>query len=246
MQTLSILFFSLLGSVGSLAGAGVLLLFPRLHERFRALLVSYAVGTLLGACFLGLLPHAVEHVSPARVLQTTLAGLVLFFLIEKLLRLPHVHAHRAGRQPAAALILIGDALHNFVDGILIATSFFVSVPLGVVTSFAVIAHEVPQELGDFVVLLEGGMERRRAYALNFLASLTTLAGALAALWFRGAVEAFVPYVLSVAAASFLHVTMVDLSPVLHHPGTFRDAARQTGGLLIGIATILLLDEAMHR
>lgn len=248
MSLAYILGFSFLGSVGALAGAGVLFFFPQLRERFRTALISYAVGTLLGAVFLVLLPHAAERIPPAAVFRATLAGLLVFFILEKIMRIPHAHAagHRSTDarhrevQPAAPLILIGDALHNFVDGVIIATAFLVSIPFGVMASFAVIAHEVPQELGDFVILLEGGMDRVRAYWLNFFASLTTVAGAFAAYWFRDSVEAYVPYILAVSAASFLHIATIDLAPILHHHATIKEGVKQTMGVLTGIGTILLL------
>lgn len=242
-----ILFFSLLGGIGALTGAGILLLFPRLHERLRNILLSYAIGTLLGATFIGLLPHAMTHASVDRVLQTVLAGLVVFFILEKVLKLPHLHAQsnslvQGEGNPkkviaSAPLILIGDTLHNFVDGVLIATAFSVSVPLGVSTSLAVIAHEVPQELGDFVILIESGMRRWKAYWINFISALGTLVGALCTVWLGADVEQYVPYILAVSAASFIHVATVDLSPILHQGGSFRSALRQTIGFLFGIATI---------
>jgi zinc and cadmium transporter len=255
MLLTAILIFSLLGSVGALAGAGVLLLFPGLRERFRTGLVSYAVGTLLGATFIALLPHASETIPPAAVFQATLAGLVLFFILEKILRLPHFHAHASGHKspdaghgdirPAAPLILIGDALHNFVDGVIITTAFLVSVPFGVMTAFAVIAHEVPQELGDFVILLESGMRLQKAYWLNFLAALTTVAGALATYWFREAVESYVPYILAFSAASFLHIATIDLAPVLHHYTTLKEGAKQTAGVIAGVSTIVMLHHVLR-
>lgn len=178
----------------------------------------------MGASFIGLLPHVIESLSPRLVLLSTLGGLIAFFIIEKVLRIPHYHAHRGSHhsgddhkneaRPAAIMILIGDALHNFVDGILIATAFSTSVSLGVVTSFAVVAHEIPQELGDFVVLLEGGMSPKKAYGLYFLSVLTTLIGALMAYQLHSSFANYVPFILAIAASSFLHIATVDLTPIL--------------------------------
>ncbi|MCM0606566.1 MAG: ZIP family metal transporter [Xanthomonadaceae bacterium] len=176
--------------------------------------------------------------------------MAVFFILEKALRFPHLHAHTAGHRqceenqknvlPSAPLILIGDALHNFVDGVLIATAFSVSVPLGITTSFAVIAHEIPQELGDFVILIESGMERWKAYWMNFLSALGTLVGALCTVWLGASIERFVPYILAISAASFLHIATVDLAPVLHHKANMKSSLRQTLGFLVGIGTIFVL------
>ncbi len=247
---LYVLVFSLLGTTGALIGAGVILRFPMLRARFRTPLLSYAVGTLLGATYLGLLPHSIEEISAQRALPTTLIGILGFFFLEKMLRLPHIHGHSAGHslqdsehlesRPAATLILIGDAIHNLVDGILIATTFMVSVPLGIGTAFAVIAHEIPQELGDFVILLEGGLNPRRAYLLNFLASLTTVVGAMLTLSLQQEIRSWIPYILAISAASFTYISMVDLAPLLHHHVGLRAGFRQALGLLTGIGTIALI------
>jgi zinc and cadmium transporter len=179
----------------------------------------------------------------------------VFFILEKIIRIPHGHAHSAGHthtaehqnhiRPAGILILIGDAFHNFVDGILIATAFLISVPLGVVTSIAVIAHEVPQELGDFVILLESGMSRMKAYWANFASSLTTLLGALLTLWVRSDIEVYAPYLMAIAASSFLYIATVDLSPILHHSTGLKSGVKQTLGLLAGIAIIAFIHRTME-
>ncbi|HSF24200.1 MAG TPA: ZIP family metal transporter [Blastocatellia bacterium] len=247
MRFTYILIFSLLGSVGALTGAGALLLFPKLHDRLKTILLSYAVGTLLGATFLGLIPEAIEHHPAKPVLLVILAGLFGFFLVEKILRLPHIHGHASEHrdherephtlQPAGFLILVGDAFHNFVDGIVIATAFSVSIQLGVLTSLAVIAHEVPQELGDFTILLQSGWSPRRAYWMNSLSALATLPGALLGYLALHTIEPHIPYLLAIAAASFLYIATVDLAPILHHESGFKKSLLQLAGLLLGTGTI---------
>ena len=250
MRFIYVLIFSLLGSVGSLSGAAVLLMFPKLHDRLKTILLAYAVGTLLGATFMGLIPEAIEHHPAKPVLLVILGGLFVFFFLEKILRLPHIHGHAAEQhdhagehhamQPAAVLILVGDAFHNFVDGVVIATAFSVSVQLGVLTSLAVVAHEVPQELGDFTILLQSGWSARKAYWMNLLSALPTLPGALLGYVALQAIEPHIPYLLAIAAASFLYIAMVDLAPILHHESEFKRNLLQLGGLFLGAGTISML------
>lgn len=213
-------------------------------------LLSYSIGALLGATFIGILPEASQRAPVNSVLDATLIGLLGFFVLEKILMLPHFHAHDAEHahyrrghheiQPVASLILLGDALHNFVDGVLIASAFLISFPLGVLTSFAVIAHEIPQELGDFVILLESGMERRRAYWVNFAVATTTVPGALLTYGMRNAIDPYVPYILAIAAASFIYIATVDIAPIVHHQRDFRSGFKQIAGLLTGAGTVALI------
>jgi zinc and cadmium transporter len=250
MRLIYVLIFSTLGSVGALMGAGALLAFPKLHDRLKTPLLAYAVGTLLAATFIGLIPEAVEQHSAEPIFMVILAGLFGFFFLEKILRLPHIHGH-AGEdeahasehhalQPAGILILTGDAFHNFVDGVVIATAFSVSIPLGIVTSLAVIAHEVPQELGDFVILLESGWSKRKAYSMNFLSSLATLPGALISYVALAFITTYVPFLLAIAAASFLYISMVDIAPILHHESGLKKSTLQLTGILLGAGTIFML------
>jgi zinc and cadmium transporter len=185
-----------------------------------------------------------------------LAGLFGFFLLERFLRLPHLHGHAAEeeehrgkqqhhRHPAGTMILIGDAFHNFVDGVVIATAFSSSITLGVVTSLAVIAHEIPQELGDFVILIESGWQRWKAYWANFLCSLATFAGAIVAYFAIGFIAPRIPFFLTVSAASFLYIGMVDIAPILHHDSGLKKSLLQLMGLLSGAGTIFLLHEVLE-
>jgi zinc and cadmium transporter len=251
MLLVYVLIFSALGSVGALTGAGTLLAFPKLHDLLKTPLLAYAVGTLLGAVFIGLIPEAIELSSEAKpILSTILAGLFGFFVLEKILRLPHSHGHAGEHQehghlqheplPAGALILTGDAFHNFVDGVVIATAFSVSVPLGIVTSLAVIAHEVPQELGDFVILLESGWSGRKAYWWNFISALATLPGALIGYVALQFITPWIPFLLAIAASSFLYIATVDLAPMLHHESGFQKSLSQLAGLILGTATIFVI------
>lgn len=248
MPLLTILAFSLLGSVGALAGSAVLLFQPELRQRWRPALISYAVGALLGATFSALLPRAIEGAGTHAALDTTLAGFVVFFAIEKILRLPHAHVHSATRhpaRPAGVLILLGDSLHNFVDGVVIATAFMASVPLGILTTLAVVAHEVPQELGDFAILLESDWNPWVAFWMNGLSALATVPGALAAFFALGYLDPLIPYILAIAAGSFLYVAATDIAPILHHERGMRSSLGQLLGILTGIGTMLALHRVLH-
>lgn len=229
------------GSVLSVAGAALILfLSGEVRKSLVSLLVSYATGTLLGAAFLGMLPHALEYVRPPALLGTVLAGIVFFFLVEKLVIWRH--CHNGGCQvhgTAGPLILFGDAFHNFVDGVVIATAFLVSIPLGVTTALAVIAHEVPQEVGDFAILLDGGYSKRKALAFNILSSVATFPGAIIAYCSLEAAQGIVPYVLAISAASFIYIAIADLIPTLHQRVGIKVGISQFVLLMAGIGTILI-------
>jgi zinc and cadmium transporter len=234
-----IIVFSLLGSVGAVLGAALVLLLP---EKFRKILVanlvSYATGTLLGAVFLGLVPKALKESASPGILAWLLGGILFFFVMEKLILWRHCHVPECDVHASAGpLILIGDAFHNFVDGVMIAGAFLLSMPLGIATGLAVISHEIPQELGDFAILLESGYSRGQALLYNTISSLTTLPGALLAYYFLAHMMQAVPYILLVGAASFLYIALVDLTPYLHRRFGLADSLLQLGLILAGIGTI---------
>lgn len=233
---------SLLGSLGGLLVASALLLFrDSVRTRLVPWLVSYAVGTLLGVALLALLPEALDLLPSTRVFEAVLAGILLFFVLEKLVLWRHCHTDDCHVHGAAAsLVLIGDAFHNFVDGAMIGTAVLTSLPLGVSTALAVAAHEVPQEVGDFAVLLHAGYSRRRALLLNVLSGLSAIAGALLAVLLVDAAPSLKPYLLCVAAASFLYVAMADLIPDLHSGRIEGSAFRQLILVALGIATAMML------
>jgi zinc and cadmium transporter len=235
-----IIIFSLLGSVGSLVGAVLLLAFPdRMRSTVVPALVSYAAGTLLGAAFLGMIPQALERAHAAPVLSTVLAGIVIFFLLEKLVIWRHCHDGECEiHNTTGPLILVGDAFHNFVDGVVIAAAFLISIPLGTATALAVIAHEVPQEVGDLAVLLDSGYPRKQAFLYNLFSSLATMPGAMIAYFYLTTMLAAVPYILAFSAASFIYIAAADLIPKLHRKAGLGASIQQTLLLLAGIGTIL--------
>jgi zinc and cadmium transporter len=237
-----IIIFSLLGSVGALLGAALVLLLPERQRRIlTANLVSYATGTLLGAVFLGLVPKALKESSSPGMLVWLLVGILFFFIMEKLVLWRHCHTPGCDVHASAGpLLLIGDAFHNFTDGVIIAGAFLLSLPLGIATGLAVISHEIPQELGDFAILLESGYSRPRALLYNLISALPTLPGALLGYFFLSHLMPAVPYILLMGAASFLYIALVDLTPYLHRRFGLADSLLQLGLILTGIATIWLL------
>jgi zinc and cadmium transporter len=240
-----IIIFSILGSVGAIAGAGALLVFPHeTRKKYLPYLVSYATGTLLGAAFLGMIPESLQQATPLTISGTILTGILMFFFLEKIVIWRHCHDTQCATSASAGpLILIGDAFHNFIDGFVIASAFITSVPLGIAASLAVIAHEIPQEVGDFAILLDNGYSTRRALLLNTLSSLSTLPGAIIAYYFLAQTEAAVPYILAISAASFIYIAIADLVPGLHREIGARPAVIQLFLILAGIATIAVFSIA---
>ena len=217
-------------------------------------LISYAIGALLGAVFLEILPHAFEHADPHHMAGTVLAGILVFFILEKLVLWRHCHhdhceahdahapAHDHGR--SGLLILVGDTFHNFVDGILIAAAFMESTELGIVTAMAIIAHEIPQEVGDYLILLHSGYSRLKALVFNLLSSLATLIGALLAYFALADLTEWIPTILGLAAASMIYVAVADLIPGLHKRTELKATLQQVLLICLGVGSILLVGELL--
>lgn len=252
-----ILLTTLLGGVLSVVCAAAFAL--RASVAQVPLLVSYAVGALLGAVFIEILPHAFEAASSIQSMGiTVLGGILLFFILEKLVLWrhchqedceahdPHEHVHGANDHGRSGLmILIGDTFHNFVDGILIAAAFMANVELGIVTALAIIAHEIPQEVGDFLILLHSGYSRRRALMLNMLTSAAMVLGGLLAYFALQALTDWIPTLLGLAAASMLYVSVADLIPGLHRRPALQATVQQVALMGIGIGTIWLVGILAH-
>jgi zinc and cadmium transporter len=233
---------SLVGGLGGLlVASGLLLVNDSARNRLVPWLVSYAVGALLGVSMLALLPTTLEQLPPPRVFSTLLAGILLFFVLEKLVLWRHCHTHDCEvHEGSVVTVLVGDAFHNFVDGAVVAAAVLTSIPLGVTTALAVAAHEIPQEVGDFAILLNAGYSRGRALWLNVLSSAASPVGAIAAFFAFDAVPRLLPYFLALAAASFLYVAMADLIPGLHRGRTDASSLRQILLIVAGVATMLVL------
>ena len=248
-----IIIFTAIGGLLSVMAAAVFLLLKDHHRN--AVLphgISFAIGALLAVAFWGLIPEAFEKVKPDHfqtLSATILAGILGFFVLEKLLIWRHCHhgsceAHgdehaghgHSNMKSAGALIILGDSIHNFVDGVLIAAAFLTDVQLGIVTSLAVAAHEIPQEVGDFAILLDSGYSRSKALFYNVLASLTTVLGGILAYFSLEDLHDSLPYFLALAASSFIYIAVADLIPSLHSKTDMKTSLQQ----IVLIATVVLL------
>lgn len=244
------------GVLAIVAAAGTL----ALHARWISRLVSFAVGALLGAIFLELLPHALELGTTEHVMLTVLIGLLLFFLLEKLVLWRHshlevetlvestptrAHTHGFDHGRSGMMILIGNSVHNFCDGIVIAAAFVADFALGTTTALAIVAHAIPQQVGDFAVLLHSGYTRRRAFAYNTTTGAATLIGGLAGYAALASMQEMLPTVLALASASLLYVAVADLIPSLHRHAAPAETAQQLFLIGIGIAIIAVVHIALE-
>jgi zinc and cadmium transporter len=235
---------SLVGSFAGLLIAATLLLFPaETRSRLVPWLVSYAVGTLLGSSLLHLVPEALDEVPARQGVLALLAGILSFFVLEKLVIWRHCHEgddECATHSRAASLVIFGDAFHTFIDGVIIGAAVLTSAPLGLSTAIAAATHEIPQELGDFGVLLHAGYSPRRALILNIASGVAGVIGALAVYAAASQLPSALPYLLAFAAGGFLYVAMADLIPGLHSHHQASHPVRQTLLIAAGIGTMLLI------
>jgi zinc and cadmium transporter len=262
-----IIIFTAVGGVLSVMAAAVFLLLPD-HRRNAVLPhgISFAIGALLAVAFWGLIPEAFAQVKPEHfqaLSGTILAGILSFFVLEKLLIWRHCHSgnceahgdednHDRGHshshgsvKSAGALIILGDGIHNFVDGVLIAAAFLTDAHLGIVTSLAVAAHEIPQEVGDFAILLHSGYSKSKALFYNMLASLTTVLGGVLAYFGLEDLHDSLPYFLALAASSFIYIAVADLIPSLHKKTDMKTSLQQISLIVMGVLLICSLQGIAH-
>jgi zinc and cadmium transporter len=237
-----IILFTLLGSVCSIGLASFLLLCRKNRIRIlSAALIPYSIGTLLSAAFFGMIPQALKRIPCERAFSLVLGGFLLFFMLEKFALWRHCHEEPCETHTrAGTLILIGDSIHNSVDGIAIAIAFTSSIELGISASIAVIAHEVPQEIGDFAILIESGYSKVRALFLNLMSSLTAPVGAVITYFLLPALQPLVPYLLSISAASFIYIALADLIPGRRVTGGLGSLFWELPLIALGIVTIAVL------
>ncbi len=252
MQELSILgyilVFTFIGSVLSLIGGITLLFKEKLALKYSHFLAAFAAGTLLGTVFFDLFPEAVreaEHLagedgSKINVFAYMLLGILGFFLLERFIHWFHHHQHEYPDEkvkPTVPLIIVGDSVHNFIDGVVIAVTFLVSIPLGIVTTLAVAAHEIPQEIGDFGILLHKGLKRKKILLLNILSALTAMTGAVIAYLLGEGIEPSLPILLAITAGFFIYIAASDLIPEIHHENRTGFAVIETMLLFLGVGTV---------
>ena len=232
----------LAASVGSVTLSGSLLL---LNNKWLGKISSYllylAGGTLLASALLGLIPQAAESIHIEGVVTWVLAGILFFFLLEKFILWRMCRDENCERQIHAAgpMIIIGDAVHNAIDGVVIAASFLTSTELGIFVTLSVLLHEIPQELGDFGILIKSGYTRKKALLYNLLSGSSSLVAGIAAYFLLDLVQEFIPYALAIAAASFLYVSLADLIPEMHKETKPKESIIQFLLILLGVAIIAI-------
>ncbi len=237
--------YALLGvtavSLVSFVGVFALSMKEEIMRKYIFLLVSLAVGALLGDAFIHLIPEAFENSNdPLNISLLIISGILVFFVLEKFM---HWHHHgddteESAIHPVGKLVLLSDGVHNFIDGVIIGVSFLASVPLGVATTLAVILHEIPQEIGDFAVLLHAGYTRKRALWLNFLSALTSVLGTLVAFALGKAGESLATSILPIAAGGFIYIAVADLIPELHKTKKISQSILQLISLIIGVSLMV--------
>jgi zinc and cadmium transporter len=218
-------------------------------------MVSLAIGTLLGAVFLEILPHALElSENYHNLMFAVLIGILSFFILEKLLIWRHCHGNHCeahavqdqiSKNKKGSLILVGNLFHNFVDGILIASAFLVNINLGLVAALAILAHEIPQEMGNVSILLHSGYKKIQAVYFNLISSLATLTGAVLAYFVLDAFQQFIPYILAIAASSMLYISVSDLMPGLHEKTELSDSFLQVSLISVGVFIIFIIHSYLH-
>lgn len=253
MSTLEyILLFTFLGSIGSLIGGFILLSREKLALKISHLLASFAAGTLLGTAFFDLLPEAAEEAENhgGDIFLWTLVGILIFFFIERFIHWFHHHEdfHEDSHEKKSVLplIIIGDTVHNFLDGIVIAATFMVSIPLGIATTLAVAAHEIPQEIGDFGLMLHKGLAKKKIIWVNVLSACAAFAGAILTYALGNILEPYIAIFLAVTAGFFIYIAASDLIPEIHHEKRKGFAIVETLLLLVGIILVWFAVTSLER
>jgi len=239
MVLIWILLSTFLVSLISLIGIFTLAIKEKLLKKILFCLIGFSAGALIGSAFLDLLPEAIAKTKSTLVFYYLILGIVLFFLLERYFYWRHCHEGDCNIHAFTYLNLVGDGLHNFLDGMVIAVSFVVSVKLGITTTLAVVFHEIPQELGDFGVLVYGGLTKRRALFYNFISGLAAMIGAIVGYFMSGMAAGFSHFVLPLTAGGFIYIATSDLIPQIHKESNLRGATPAFIFFLLGIAFIAL-------
>ncbi len=241
---------SVVSSIGGLAGGALLMVRERLAHSLSRMLIGFSAGVLLGVTFVDLMPEALSGFGEARsALTYVLVGVLVFFTIERYIASLHTHEHVAEADASGVdaaelrrsvpLVMFGDTVHNFIDGVTVAAAFVVNVPLGVATAASVLLHELPHEIADFTILLRSGMERRRVFLFNLYSALVAPVGTVVAYYFASGVESLRAPLVAIAAGNLLYISMSDLLPHLHHEKDRSRAISQVAMLVVGAALMVM-------
>ena len=232
------------GSVGSVGLAGLLLLLKDSRlQNISTYLTYLAGGTLLGSAFLGMIPEAITMLDSQTIFKFILAGILFFFVLEKIILWRTCRNIDCERhiKAAAPMILVGDAFHNAIDGVVIAASFLTSIELGIFVSISIVFHEVPQELGDFGVLLKV-YSKRRALLYNMLSGSSAIVAGIVAYYFMGTMKSLIPYALAFSASSFLYIALADLIPEMHQKTKLKESIIQILLIIVGVLIIYIVKQ----
>lgn len=244
MELFTIIFLTFISSVLSLIGSFLLSLKEKWPKNFLLQMTALSSGVLLATAMLHLAPEAVEALNPELAFMVMLASIVIFFVMERIFIWHHHHEKETccGPKPSVYLVMISDTAHNIVDGVLIAGTFLISPELGIFTAIAVAAHEIPQELADFSIMVAGGIDRKRALLFNFFSAMAAIVGAVVTYYFATQAEEIVPYILALSAGMFMYISLSDLIPELHSHNESSNKQKWLQILLffIGILLIFLL------
>ncbi|OIO15092.1 ZIP family metal transporter [Candidatus Gottesmanbacteria bacterium CG11_big_fil_rev_8_21_14_0_20_37_11] len=232
-------------SLASLIGVFTISIKEKILSKFLLSLISLSAGALMGGAFLHLLPEASEKLNSGNMYQIVLFSFILFFLIEKLLHWRHCHKKNCDVHTFGYMNLFGDAVHNFIDGLVIAATFLTDIRLGIITSFAIALHEIPQEIGDFGVLLYSGFSRKKALFANFLVALTAVFGGIIGYFLSFQIENMTSYLLPFTAGGFIYIAASDLMPEIRKETSLRKSMLSFGVFLVGIAIMFLVKFIGH-
>lgn len=242
---------SVLSSIGGLAGGMLLIARERFAHTISRVLIGFSAGVLLGVTFVDLLPEALAGFDDVRTAGTyILVGILVFFVIERVIASLHSHEHVAEETESSVdalalrrsvpLVMFGDTIHNFIDGVTVAVAFLVSTPLGIATALSVLLHELPHEIADFTILLRSGMNRKRVFLINLYSALVAPLGTVAAYFFASEVSSLRAPLVAIATGNLLYVSMSDLLPHLHHEQNRRRAFVQVLMLVVGALMFLFI------
>ena len=244
---LLIILVTFINGLIALVGIFSLWIKEKLLKKILICLVAFSAGALLSGALFHLTAESLEHLTPIAAFTYLLVGFIIFFLMERFLHWHHCHKHgRCDVHPVSYLVLFGDGIHNFIDGVVIAVSFIVGIPFGIITTLLIIGHEIPQELGDFGVLVYSGFSKVKALAYNFISQLTCVIGGIIGYFLSSSIKGIIPFILPFAAGGFIYIAASDLVPELHKEPEIKKSLCSFGFFVIGILFMLAIKFIFER